>query len=159
MNSLLFPWEEEKFPPPSSLVVTFFIWLGVGFLLDYCISKIKKLHRESQTNIRAVEKILSYRFKNKTLLQDALTYSAYSNHNNGKSFKQYKLRLEFLGDAVLRFALTEHLYSAYPSLNTEQLSCLHDANISNEKLARVAVHRGLHHHITHNAGISFDNKV
>ena len=56
MNSLLFPWEEEKFPPPSSLVVTFFIWLGVGFLLDYCISKIKKLHRESQTNIRAVEK-------------------------------------------------------------------------------------------------------
>ncbi|KAK7846906.1 hypothetical protein CFP56_007234 [Quercus suber] len=55
MNSLLFPWEEEKLPPPSSLVVTFFIWLGVGFLLDYCISKTKKLHRESQTNIRAVE--------------------------------------------------------------------------------------------------------
>ena len=106
-----------------------------------------------------MEKILSYRFKNKTLLQDALTHSAYSNHNNGKLFKQYKLRLEFLGDAVLRFALTEHLYSAYPSLNTEQLSRLHDANISNEKLACVAVHRGLHHHITHNAGISFDNEV
>lgn len=42
MNSLLFPWAEEKLPPPSSLVVTFFIWLGVGFLLDYCISKISK---------------------------------------------------------------------------------------------------------------------
>ena len=48
MNSLLFPWEEEKFPPPSSLVVTFFIWLGVGFLLDYCISKIKNKIKTSQ---------------------------------------------------------------------------------------------------------------
>ncbi|XP_075668451.1 ribonuclease 3-like protein 2 isoform X1 [Castanea sativa] len=44
------------------------------------------------------------------------------------------------------------MYSTYPSLSTEELSRLRDANISNKKLARVAVDRGLRPYIIHSAG-------
>ncbi|KAL0000765.1 hypothetical protein SO802_014546 [Lithocarpus litseifolius] len=99
------------------------------------------------SSIRSVEEILSYRFKDKSLLEEALTHSSY---NNGESFKSYQ-RLEFVGDAVLGLALSNYVFLAYPNLEPGQLSSLRAANISTEKLARVAVRHGLHRFIRHNA--------
>ena len=106
------------------------------------------------SSIRSVEEILSYRFKDKTLLDEALTHSSYS---NGKSFKSYQ-RLEFVGDAVLGLALSNHVFLAYPNLEPGQLSSLRAANTSTEKLARDAVRHGLHRFIRHNAA-SLHDKV
>lgn len=53
-----------------------------------------------------VEKIIGYKFKNRKLLQKALTHSSYSNEHNVESNE----RLEFLGDAVIEFIITEILY-------------------------------------------------
>ena len=99
------------------------------------------------SSIRSVEEILSYRFKDKSLLKEALTHNSY---NNGESFKSYQ-RLEFVGDAVLGLAISNYVFLAYPNLEPGQLSSLRAANISTEKLARVAVRHGLHRFIRHHA--------
>ena len=106
------------------------------------------------SSIRSVEEILSYRFKDKSLLKEALTHNSY---NNGESLKSYQ-RLEFVGDAVLGLAISNYVFLAYPNLEPGQLSSLRAANISTEKLARVAVRHGLHRFIRHNAA-SLHDKV
>ena len=109
---------------------------------------------EKSATIVAVEKILSYCFKDKALLVEALTHPAYynnksKNNNNGESFRSYQ-RLEFVGDVVLGLAVSKYLYLEDPSLGPGQLTDLRSANVGNDKLARVAVRHGLHRYIRHN---------
>ena len=61
---------------------------------------------KNQVNIQEVEKIVGYKFKSPKLLVKALTHSSYSNEHKVESNE----RLEFLGDAVLEFIITERLY-------------------------------------------------
>lgn len=60
-------------------------------------------------NLTEVEKIIGYNFKTKKLLQTALTHSSYSNEHRVESNE----RLEFLGDAVIEFIITEKLYKEF----------------------------------------------
>ena len=60
-------------------------------------------------NLFEVEKIIGYKFKSKRLLQKALTHSSYSNEHKVESNE----RLEFLGDAVIEFIITEILYREF----------------------------------------------
>ncbi len=46
------------------------------------------------------------KFKNKKLLDTALTHSSYSNENGGENYE----RLEFLGDAVLQIIMSDYFY-------------------------------------------------
>ncbi|QCE15804.1 ribonuclease 3-like protein 2 [Vigna unguiculata] len=91
-----------------------------------------------------VERILGYRFKNRKLLEEALT------HSSSKEGVPYE-RLEFMGDSIISLAISKHLFLAYPKLDPGQLSSLRDANISTEKLARVAIRRNLHCFIRHSS--------
>ena len=50
-----------------------------------------------------IEKKIGYVFKDKELLKEAFTHSSYSNRYGGKSNE----RLEYFGDAVLQFVVTE----------------------------------------------------
>ncbi|XP_027332508.1 ribonuclease 3-like protein 2 isoform X2 [Abrus precatorius] len=97
-----------------------------------------------QTLLEAVENAIGYRFRNKKLLEDALTHSSFA---NAISYE----RLEFMGDAVLGLAISNHLFLAYPTLDPGDLSLLRAANVSTEKLARVAIRYGLHRFVRHNA--------
>ncbi|TFL02067.1 hypothetical protein BDV98DRAFT_566611 [Pterulicium gracile] len=60
-----------------------------------------------------VETILGYRFKNKILLQEALTHSGYQPTYETADTVSYE-RMEFLGDAVLDMVATDFLYRAQP---------------------------------------------
>jgi ribonuclease-3 len=61
-----------------------------------------------------LETILGVIFKNRDLLVQALVHRSYLNEN--PSFHlNHNERLEFLGDAVLEFVVTEHLYKVYPN--------------------------------------------
>ncbi|KAJ6333238.1 hypothetical protein OIU77_009158 [Salix suchowensis] len=104
-----------------------------------------------EASVFAVETILNYNFKNKRLLEEALTHSSYT---DSASYQ----RLEFLGDAALGLALSNYVYLAYPKLDPGQLSLLRAANISTEKLARVAIKHGLYRFVRHNA-IVLNDKV
>ena len=57
-------------------------------------------------NLSEVERIIGYKFKTKQTLQKALTHSSYSNEHRVESNE----RLEFLGDAIIEFIITERLY-------------------------------------------------
>ena len=59
-----------------------------------------------QEIINEAERIIGYRFKDKKILLKALTHSSYSNEHRVESNE----RLEFLGDAVIEFIITEKLY-------------------------------------------------
>lgn len=104
-----------------------------------------------EASVFAVEKILNYKFKNKRHLEEALTHSSYT---DSASYQ----RMEFLGDAALGLALSNYVYLAYPQLDPGHLSLLRAANISTEKLARVAIKHGLYRFVRHNA-TALDDKV
>ncbi|XP_019194385.1 PREDICTED: ribonuclease 3-like protein 2 isoform X1 [Ipomoea nil] len=95
-------------------------------------------------SVAAVEQLLQYQFKNRKLLEEALTHSSYT---ESASYQ----RLEFLGDMALGLAITNFVFLAYPELDPGQLSLLRAANISTEKLARVAVRHSLYKYVRHNA--------
>ncbi|KAL9236287.1 hypothetical protein vseg_010975 [Gypsophila vaccaria] len=98
-----------------------------------------------QRCVSEVEKILNYKFKNRAHLESALTHSSCTD-----AADSYQ-RLEFVGDAVLGLAFANFVFLAYPSADAGLLSLLRAANISTEKLARVAVRHGLYRYVRHNA--------
>lgn len=64
------------------------------------------------------EKLIEYEFRDKSLLETALTHSSYANEHKVKSYE----RLEFLGDAILDFVAGEYLFEKFPSLPEGELT-------------------------------------
>ena len=65
-----------------------------------------------QAYVSLIEKNLTYRFKDSSLLETALTHPSIVAEN--KSYIVDNQRLEFLGDAVLQLTVTEELYLRFP---------------------------------------------
>lgn len=62
-------------------------------------------------NLEKLENKLKVKFKNRKVLETAITHSSYA---NGSKFIKFNERLEFLGDAVLQLAISEYLFLNYP---------------------------------------------
>ena len=62
--------------------------------------------------LNKLEKQINYKFKNISLLEEALTHSSFQKNNLKIKKKNYE-RLEFLGDRVLGLVLSEYLYKAF----------------------------------------------
>lgn len=88
------------------------------------------------TDLRELEERLNVRFKNRKLLETALTHRSYLNENPGLNLEQNE-RLEFLGDAVLELVVTEHLYKEY-AMPEGVLTNLRASIVRGEMLAKVA---------------------
>lgn len=67
---------------------------------------------ERETLLTALEEKLGYTFRDKTVLQRALTAPSYR-ATHGLSIHADNQRLEFLGDAVLGLLAAEHVYNKY----------------------------------------------
>ncbi|MFS7985361.1 putative ribonuclease III [Helianthus anomalus] len=122
---------------------------------DLCLQPSTQPIQQSITiedSVAAVESILSYSFKNKRLLEEALTHSSCT---DGLSYQ----RLEFLGDAVIAQMISNYFFLKYPDVDAGILSRLRAANVSNERLARVAVNHGLHKYVRHNKATVLNDKV
>jgi len=65
--------------------------------------------------MQELEKRLGYEFRNKKLLENALTHSSYANENK-KSGAESNERLEFLGDSVLGMVVAAYLYRTRPDM-------------------------------------------
>ncbi len=74
------------------------------------------------------------------LLELALTHSSFS-YENGKTPNNE--RLEFLGDSVLGFLVTEHVYHLHPDHAEGELSRLRNAAVSAKTLSLAAMNIGL----------------
>ena len=62
------------------------------------------------------EKIINYKFKNESLLFEALTHSSSRAVKSNKKKNNYE-RLEFLGDRVLGLVLAEYFFKLFPESN------------------------------------------
>ncbi len=88
-----------------------------------------------------LEKRLDHRFQNQALLLEALTHASYlQDHPDAGAHNQ---RLEFLGDSVLHFALTDELYREFPAEREGPLSRRRAALSKGEFLSRLARDLGI----------------
>lgn len=62
-----------------------------------------------------LEEKIFYQFKNKKLLEQALTHSSYANERKINRIGDYE-RLEFLGDAVLEVTVSDFLFKNFPDM-------------------------------------------
>lgn len=96
--------------------------------------------------IKDLEQAIGYRFKNITLLQNALTHSSYANerwHDASRSNE----RLEFLGDSVLGMVVAEYLYKTFPNRPEGELTKMRADMVCEQTLAAVAAKVDLGRHI------------
>ena len=80
--------------------------------------------------IQEIEQKLGYTFKNKRLLREAFTHSSYAHHQREKSNE----RLEYLGDAVLQFVVTEWQYKKDATANEGKLTALRQKLVCRDAL-------------------------
>ncbi|MCK5763172.1 MAG: ribonuclease III [Clostridiales bacterium] len=59
---------------------------------------------------KKLEKAIKYKFNNLELLTEALTHSSFKNENRNYKGKDNE-RLEFFGDSILSFVITEYLFN------------------------------------------------
>lgn len=81
------------------------------------------------------EKKIGYEFKNKKLLELALTHTSYANQTKGVSSNE---RIEFLGDAVLEVIASEYIYMTYPQLSEGEMTKTRAYSVCEDSLAELA---------------------
>src|SRR3990172_63283 len=75
-------------------------------------------------------------FKNKNLLELALTHRSWVNENKGT--RESNERLEFLGDAILEFVVSKELFKNYPDQEEGYLTALRANIVNTVSLANIA---------------------
>lgn len=85
-------------------------------------------------------------FRDKSLLQRALTHRSYLNEHPEFQFEDNE-RLEFLGDAVIDFLAGEYLYHHFPELQEGPLTNLRSALVRRETLSAFAHEMNLGYHL------------
>jgi len=83
-------------------------------------------------------KKIGHRFHDESLLRQALTHRSFIHHSGASSNE----RLEFLGDAVLGFIVTDELYRRFPESSEGELTKAKSIVVSRESLAHQA--RAIH---------------
>lgn len=88
--------------------------------------------------ITALEERIGHRFRGRDLLERALTHSSHAHERESVSTQADNEQLEFLGDAVLGFVVSQLLYQRFPDFHEGQLSKLRAHLVSARHLAGVA---------------------
>ena len=91
-----------------------------------------------------LEKTLNYRFADSGLFARALTHRSAAGTNNE--------RLEFLGDAVLDFVISEAVFELRPDASEGDLSKLRSSLVKDASLAQIAGELGLGEHLILGSG-------
>ncbi len=85
----------------------------------------------------ACQKALGIFFNDQSLLKQAFVHRSYLNENPNSVLPSNE-RLEFLGDAILDFIVTDELYSEFPELPEGDLTTIRASLICRQTLAKVA---------------------
>jgi ribonuclease-3 len=88
------------------------------------------------------QKALGISFRQEWLLEQAFVHSSYCNENPEFRHTSNE-RLEFLGDAVLSFVVTEKLYKEFPELPEGELTEIRASLVCRDTLAELASSLGL----------------
>ncbi|MCX4255264.1 MAG: ribonuclease III, partial [Bacilli bacterium] len=80
------------------------------------------------------EESIGYYFKNKNLLMEALTHTSYAYENKVKSNE----RLEYLGDSILEFIISEYLFLEYKKLSEGEMTKVRANVVCEDSLFKIA---------------------
>lgn len=84
--------------------------------------------------LEVLEKKIGYTFKNKNLLETALTHSSYAYERKKTSNE----KLEFLGDSILEFISSIYLYENYSNLTEGEMTKVRATVVCENSLYKVA---------------------
>ena len=70
-----------------------------------------------------IENILEYKFNDKDILKEALTHSSFNNKKKLKTKFNYE-RLEFLGDRILGFIISDMIFKKFPNYKEGELNTI-----------------------------------
>jgi len=90
----------------------------------------------------ALEAMLGYTFRDRSLLEQALRHASWVNEHTGPKLADNE-RLEFLGDAVLDLVVGHKLMTRYPQLREGELSVTRAQVVSETGLSEVARKLGI----------------
>jgi ribonuclease-3 len=92
---------------------------------------------ERKRKINKLETILGYSFREFETITQALTHTSYVNEEH-PGITLDNERLEFLGDAVINFVVSDYIYHLQPELDEGKLAKLKAVVVSESVLARQA---------------------
>jgi ribonuclease-3 len=98
------------------------------------------------TEFEPLERTIGYRFRDRGLLEHALTHSSRV-HEDASGGVIDNESLEFLGDSVLGFVIADMLFREFPHHNEGQKSKLKASLVSASSLARLGERIGLGDHL------------
>ena len=96
--------------------------------------------------IKDLEAAIGYKFKDISLLQNALAHSSYANERWHNSLMSNE-RLEFLGDSILGMMVAEYLYRTFPDRPEGELTRMRADMVCEQTLAAVAGRIDLGRHL------------
>ena len=96
--------------------------------------------------IKDLETALGYKFRNITLLQNALTHSSYANERWHNSLLSNE-RLEFLGDSILGMVVAGYLFENFPDRPEGELTRMRADMVCETSLAAIAMKIDLGSHL------------
>ena len=104
-----------------------------------------------------VEKILDYKFKENNLLDEALSHSSIKKNNKAKKVFNYE-RLEFLGDRILGFVISDLIFKKFPNFQEGDLSILFQKYTNTKFLSNVAISLNLNKFVVVQKGDALEKK-
>ena len=87
--------------------------------------------------MKTLEEKIGYTFRDRGLLENALTHSSYANEHRPSKVPSNE-RLEFLGDSILGLVVADHLYRTRPDLPEGDLTRMRAALVCEGSLVEVA---------------------
>lgn len=115
------------------------------------MTSTRKISREREASLALLQERLSVSFTNLSLLDEALTHSSYSHDH--PQYSDYE-RLEFFGDAVLKFIVSEYLMQFYPKHDEGRLTEIRAVLINARTLEIVGQELGVEECIRVAKGVS-----
>jgi ribonuclease-3 len=115
-------------------------------------AKPSQTHREDpldssgDDNLAVLEDKIGHRFQNRDILRQAITHKSFA-HELEEDPSFHNESLEFLGDSVLGFLITDGIYHAFPSVNEGRLSKIKAYLVSSSSLSTIAQKIDLPQHL------------
>jgi ribonuclease-3 len=103
---------------------------------------------EEPGTLEKLQEHLGIRFRDPSLLREAITHSSAKNQE-----APCNERLEFLGDSILGMVIAEQLFRAHPDFNEGDLTLIKSEVVSSRTLAKVGKARGFDPYVTVGKGL------
>ncbi|MDI9325491.1 MAG: ribonuclease III [Alphaproteobacteria bacterium] len=103
-----------------------------------------------------LERAIGYSFVKKEILTRALTHASYTNEHKGFPNNE---RLEFLGDAVLQYVVTEKLCERFPDADEGVLTRYRSLLVDTERLIYIASQLQIEKYLFLSRGQKLDKKT